>query len=423
VQGIGFVPGQARGVLRHGPAGSPGDILMLRDADLRGFTGQPAGVVAVDAPLLAHSMLRLLGRGIPTVAISEAQAAQLPDGTQLLLDGASGRIGASTEALAAPPPRPAAGRPVTSADGARVELRASVRDAQGTAAAAANGAAAIGLVRSEQLAPADGATPDAVFYTQALGALCEAARPLAVTVRLLDVAPDKRPGWLGAASEKITFGMQGARVYARPAVRAVLDAQIEALAQLARHWDLRVLVPYVNDLAEFEHWRERLRRRLPPAVPIGAMAETPAAALAIGEWLAAAEFVALGCNDLMQCLFGADRDAAPLRRYLDPYAPVLYRFLRGIAAAAGADIARVQVCGLLPQLTGVLRVLLGLGFRNFSVDPVSVPYLAQTVAATHIGKAAALAEAVCAAQRSSEVSTTLGVPGWSASAQRGDSDG
>jgi phosphoenolpyruvate-protein kinase (PTS system EI component) len=197
-------------------------------------------------------------------------------------------------------------------------------------------------------------------------------------------------------------------------VRAVVDAQIEALAQLARHCDLRVLVPYVTDLAEFELWRERLRQRLPAMVPIGAMVETPAAALAIGEWLAAADFVALGCNDLMQCLFGADRDAAPLRRYLDPYAPVLYRFLRGITAAAGAEITRVQVCGLLPQLTGVLRVLLGLGFRSFSVDPVTVPYLAQTVAATRVSEAATLADAACAAKRSSEISTMLGVPEWSA---------
>jgi phosphoenolpyruvate-protein kinase (PTS system EI component) len=387
---------------------------MLRAAELRALAGHPAGVVAIDAPLLGHSMLRLLARGIPTVAISEAQAAQLPDGTSVSLDGATGRIGTSSEALAAPPPRPTAARPVTSADGALVELRASVRDTQGAAAAVANGAAAIGLVRSEQLTPADGATPDAVFYTQALGALCEAARPLAVTVRLLDIAPDKLPAWFAVAVPAVPFGMQGARVYAWPAVRAVVDAQIEALAQLARHCDLRVLVPYVTDLAEFELWRERLRQRLPATVPIGAMVETPAAALAIGEWLAVAEFVALGCNDLMQCLFGADRDAAPLRRYLDPYAPVLHRFLRGIAAAAGVDIARVQVCGLLPQLKGVLPVLLGLGFRNFSVDPVTVPYLAQAVAVTRVSEAAALADAACAAQRSSEISTMLGVPGWSA---------
>ncbi len=387
---------------------------MLRAAELRELSVPAAGVVAVDAPLLGHSMLRLLARGIPTVAISEAQAARLPDGTPVLLDGATGRIGAPGEALAAPPPRPVAGKPVTSADGMPVQLRASVRDAHSAAAAVANGAAAIGLVRSEQLAPAGDATPDAAFYAQALGAVCEAARPLAVTVRLLDIAPDKRPGWLAAVSDKITFGMHGVRVYGWPAVRAVLDAQIEALAQLASHRELRVLVPYVTDLAEFEHWRERLRQRLPFTVPIGAMAETPAAALAIGEALVVADFVALGCNDLMQCLFGADRDAPALRRYLDPYAPVLYRFLRNVVAAAGAGIARVQVCGLLPQLQGVLPVMLGLGFCNFSVDPVTVPYLAQTVAATRVSAAAALADAVCAAHRSAEVCSMLGAPRWPA---------
>lgn len=69
-------------------------------------------------------------------------------------------------------------------------------------------------------------------------------------------------------------------------------------------------------------------------LPVGAMLETPVAALAIPEILALADFVTTGRNDLMQCLCGADRDIAQLSGYVAPYAPALFRFLRGVAIGA-----------------------------------------------------------------------------------------
>ena len=91
------------------------------------------------------------------------------------------------------------------------------------------------------------------------------------------------------------------------------------------------------------------------------MTEVPAAILDMQHWFEVADFVSIGCNDLMQCLFAADRDIPELRNYLDPCAPALFRFLRQAATAAGENIDKVQLCGLLPQMPGVLPVLLGMG--------------------------------------------------------------
>jgi phosphoenolpyruvate-protein kinase (PTS system EI component) len=137
------------------------------------------------------------------------------------------------------------------------------------------------------------------------------------------------------------------------------------------------------------------------------MAETPAAILAMRHWFTEADFVAVGCNDLMQCLFAADRDVVELSRYLDPYAPELYNFLQQAATAAGKNINKVQLCGLLPQMPGVLPVLLGMGFRVFSVAPVMIPYLANTVNETDPAEAEALARRVCSATDSQQVRELL----------------
>jgi phosphoenolpyruvate-protein kinase (PTS system EI component) len=111
----------------------------------------------------------------------------------------------------------------------------------------------------------------------------------------------------------------------------------------------------------------------------------------------------------MQGLFAADRDQPALRGWLDPYAPVLYRLLAQTAAAAGDRIDRVQLCGLLPQLRGMLPVLLGLGFRAISVEAAQIPYLAAVVRAMSLPAAEDLADRVCAAADDDEVRALLGL--------------
>jgi phosphoenolpyruvate-protein kinase (PTS system EI component) len=69
----------------------------------------------------------------------------------------------------------------------------------------------------------------------------------------------------------------------------------------------------------------------------------------------------------------------------------------------------VQFCGLLPQLPGVLPLLIGLGGRQFSVEPVLLPWLAKTVRSTRVGDATTLVDAVCDAPDSGAVRRLLGL--------------
>lgn len=407
-----YAPGRARGVLRRGLSAAAADaILAVRHAELRALPVPAAGLIVVDGAPLSHAAIRLLGMGVPVVMATAAQLAGLPEGTEIVVDGERGTItwaGEDTGPSPAPPPVLTAGRAVETADDAAVELRASIADAAGAARAVAKGAAAIGLVRSEFLWPEDGRLPDADYYERTFAVLCEAARPLPVTVRLLDIAADKRPPWLaGVAGIEGPLGRHGPRLYTTEPVKSVLHAQLQAIGRLAPRFDLRVLVPNVSNAEEARRLREEMARYLPGTVSIGMMAETPAAGLSLATWLA--DFLALGCNDLMQCLFGADRDEPLLSAYLDPFAPVLFRFLRQVAERAGPRAGEIQVCGLLPQIPGVLPVLLGLGFRAFSVEPIVIPYLARSAGGTETGRAAVLAASVCEAASSSEVRMFLGV--------------
>jgi phosphoenolpyruvate-protein kinase (PTS system EI component) len=197
------------------------------------------------------------------------------------------------------------------------------------------------------------------------------------------------------------------RLFPYEPVRSVYRAQLAAIDALSDRFDIRVLIPFLGSLRELREWQGRVRQRLHKPLPVGAMAETPASALQVAEWLDQVDFVALGCNDLMQCLFGADRGRADLSPYLDPFSPVLYRFLRQVAESIPQQQDRLQLCGVLPQLPGILPLLLGLGFRVFSVEASSLDYLRRRIACTSLGQARELAYRVCDAHDPDQVQRML----------------
>lgn len=409
---IPYVPGQATGSLRFGPlAAGPGVIVALYQQELAALSGRPEGIILIDAAPFSHPTLRLLSQAIPTILVEQGQLGGLVEGNAVWLNGHSGLLHSPVPAKPpdyVPPSIPVPGKPVLTRDGVSVELRASVGSVAGGAAAIAQGAAAIGLVRSEYLFPENGSRPNVDFLATAFAQICEAAQPLSVTFRLVDIAGDKRPPWLGDVPGIAgVLGLQGARLYATEPVRQVYLDELKALSRLTGQYRFAVLLPYVASLSELESLIVEIRQHLPPGVPVGVMLETPAAALAVDEFLSVADFAALGCNDLMQCLFAADRDVPQLRAWLDPYAPALYRFLDGVAQRAGANARELQVCGLLSQWPGMLPVLLGLGYRVFSVDPIMIPWLALGVRQTDTKPAQQLARAVCEAHRPAEVQRLL----------------
>ncbi|HBE93438.1 MAG TPA: phosphoenolpyruvate-protein phosphotransferase [Gammaproteobacteria bacterium] len=410
ITGMPYVPGTVRGELQRGLKDNPaGKIVLLEQALTDPFELPPAGFVMVDGAPFSHDLIPLMGSGVPGILITRSQADALYTGMELVLNGATGLLTTDLSVYVPPYEPPVVSTVSTTEDGEAVSLRVSARSQQVVQCAVESSAEAIGLLRSEFLVPEDGQLPDAAFYSSTFRKMCESAAGLPLTIRLFDVAASKRPSWLPLTPvDAGVLGRQGVRLYADEPVHSIYRAQLQAIDALAPEFEVRILLPYVADLAELKYWHADIKRQLAFPVAIGAMAETPSAALQLHEWLKVVEFVAIGCNDLMQCLFGADRDQPELRRYLDPYAPTLYQFLRQVADAVQDQIDEVQLCGVLPQLPGIMPPLLGLGYRVFSVEAALLPYLRQTIAGTHTGEASMLAEQICSARSSVAVRELLG---------------
>ena len=418
--GIPYVPGRAQGRLqRHIQHADNQDILLLRANELSLLsTPLPAGLIIIEGAPYSHIMIQQLSLGIPIVIISAQQAELLTQNSYLQLDGGNGEIKAIDPATAQdfePPPTPTAGQSIATADGVPVYLNASVSNTAAAELALSHGAAAVGLVRSEFLQPADGRIPDKEFYQHGFGEIGKAAEPLALTIRLLDLAPDKKPPWLPTLTGmQGPSGLQGVRLYQFEQVQQVVQAQLAAIEELSKQFRISLLIPYVTTSREFRHWRDTIKSQLSTPITVGAMLETPAPILEIDHWLSEADFIGVGCNDLMQCLFAADRDLTQLQHYLNPYSPALLRFLHQAAICAGDKIRKIQLCGLMAQWPGILPLLLGMGYTSFSIEPPKIPYLAQSIRLTNVEKMQPIIEQACNAPSAQAVCELLNVPAWPA---------
>ncbi|RMG08879.1 MAG: GAF domain-containing protein [Planctomycetota bacterium] len=372
----------ARGVL-VAPALTPAEVARLDpDAVVAVVTEQ--GGETSHASLLARSL------GIPAVVGVEGICARVAAGDRLLVDGDAGVVFLR--------PDPAVAREALRRDRSRRDREERVRTELATlppgsglagvevlataglpgelAAARAAGADGVGLVRTEFYYVLQPDWPSVEEQEAAYRAALDAAPAGPVVFRLLDAGGDKPLPFLPAPAEaNPALGLRGVRLLlAHPErAREQLEAILRAAAATPR--DVRVLVPLVTAPWELEALRELLEEAaaaagVPPR-PLGAMIEAPAALFALPELLAAADFVAVGTNDLFQYLGAADRDDPRVGAYASPFQPAALRALDALRRGLGE--VEASVCGEMASSPLGALALLALGYRRLSVRPRAVP--------------------------------------------------
>jgi phosphoenolpyruvate-protein phosphotransferase len=261
--------------------------------------------------------------------------------------------------------------PAITADGTRISVLANVGCREDTETAIHNGAEGIGLYRIEQAYLGRAAPPSADELEHEMRHTLAPVRGRPVYVRLLDVGGDKLLPYLGNCAESNpALGRRGIRLLRE--YPQLLETQLRVIVQLQNTFDVRIVVPMVtlpDDVAAVRAELLRLTAKMPEAelVQLGAMIETPAAALSVREIVRHADFLSFGTNDLTQYVFAADRENASVERYFDDAAPAIFRLLRiGQQDAPGVPLS---VCGELAGRSKHVEALLQSGVRTLSVAP------------------------------------------------------
>ena len=265
--------------------------------------------------------------------------------------------------------------------GKTIAVLANVGRFEDTQEAVENGADGIGLYRIESAYLGRQEPPDATSLLDEMQKTLQPARGLPVYVRLLDIGADKPLPFMKENRENNpALGCRGIRFLLK--YPELLSTQLEALLRLSLDFELHILVPMVTLPSDIQAVKERLeeaaRRTETPLVPaLGAMIETPAAALAASDIAKYAEFLSFGTNDLTQYTFVADRENANVDAYFDDSHEAIFRLLR-IVRDDVPDVP-LSICGELAGRSRAISEILKCGIRSLSVAPLSIPTIKEAV--------------------------------------------
>jgi phosphoenolpyruvate-protein kinase (PTS system EI component) len=266
-------------------------------------------------------------------------------------------------------------------DGSFVQVMANVGCLEDAHLAQCNGADGIGLYRLEQLFLSRKTPPTRQDLIDAVKPCATVFADKPVVVRLLDAGGDKDIPFLSLpAEDNPSLGRRG--------VRLLLDypdlagAQIEAIVWLAQEFDVRILVPMVTVADDISKIRDLVQHAVQQigvdkAPFLGAMIETPAAALCTREIAQNADFLSIGTNDLTQYTMAVGRENQFVVQYFLEDHPAVTRLIQMVVDEA--DGTPVEMCGELAGHTEAVSRLVGMGIHTFSVAPSLVPLIKDAV--------------------------------------------
>lgn len=369
---------------------------------------KPSQLVSLDATRLAgiclaaggptsHVAILAAAMGVPALVALGPSVLDVPEGAWLVLDAEQGNLAtapdqtalaAAEQTLAARQQRKQAERAAAhadcrTADGVRIEVFANLGSLAEAQVAVAHGAEGCGLLRTEFLFLERDAPPDEDEQTQQYQGIATALAGRPLVIRTLDIGGDKPIPYLPMPAESNpALGLRGVRTSLwRP---DLLRVQLRAILRVQPAGQCRVLLPMITDTAEIRAVRRMLdevRRELrhSGSISLGAMIETPAAALLAERVATEVEFLSIGTNDLTQYTLAMDRGHSELAHRIDGLHPAVLRLIATTVAAAEKHSRFVAVCGGLASEPAAVPVLIGLGVHELSVVPTLVPQLKSVI--------------------------------------------
>jgi len=350
----------------------PSVVLEARDQGVAGFIVQQGTTVSHGA-ILAKSF------GMPVVRIACLESLIPFVGRNLLVWG-GGEVLVEPTADELVRRRPSEGVvPIQRVAGApRVGVWVSIVDPEQLLALDWAGIEGVGLYRSEALflRYREDFPPEQEQFA-VYRRLFDLAGSRPVVFRTVDLGADKPVEHMRfGPQENPCLGLRAHRLFRfHP---QILVNQIRALLRAAcgAH-ELRLIYPMLESIEQLRFVRGLVEKAIhsleDEGLPFqrdflqGVLIETPSAAWSFARFLDVVDFASVGTNDLVQYLFGVERNAANVADLYQPEHPVVLQVIHSLAKQAAAAGKPLSICGEIAADPSMLPVLVGLGVTDLSV--------------------------------------------------------
>lgn len=308
--------------------------------------------------------------------------------------------------------RDALNQPAVTLDNHHIFISANIEQAADSEAVRNSGAEGVGLFRTEYLFLNREVSPTEEEQYQAYRHVAAALKPNPVVIRTLDLGGDKLLTSLGIPQEMNPFlGWRAIRYCLQQ--EDVFSAQLRAILRASVEGNLKIMYPMISGLDELNQAnafvaqaKQELRKAGIPfddKIELGAMIETPSAALIADSLAKRVQFFSLGTNDLIQYTLAVDRMNEKIAHLYEPTHPAIVRLIKQTVDAAQKHKVWVSVCGEMAGDPTLTPLLIGLGIDELSAAPSALAQLKYLIRRLKLSDAKELAKFALASESATEI--------------------
>ncbi len=368
---------------------SPAETSQIQLEKIKGFVTDRGGVTS-------HTGIIARTLGLPAVLGLEKATTLVKNDDIIIVDGFSGRlvINPSEQTLIEFDERQNRYNQYKSAiaqdshlsaitrDGIKISVQGNIELPEEVVAVLDNGGEGIGLYRTEfqYLSRAVFPGENELFnkYREVIEVMGE--RP--VTIRTLDINGDKAiTGVVDLEEANPVLGLRAIRYCLKN--QDVFKTQLRAILRAAAFGKVRLLLPLISSITEVIATKRILSETADSLdqdgieydreIEVGIMIEVPSAVIMADQLAKEVDFFSIGTNDLIQYTMAIDRGNPHVAHMYNPLQPVIIRMLNHVVRAALKANIEVSICGEMAGDPFNIPILLGLGFKDLSMNPQSIP--------------------------------------------------
>jgi len=305
--------------------------------------------------------------------------------------------------------------PAETVDGARIQLHGNIEFPHEVEHCLERGADGIGLYRTEFLYLGAATEPDEEAQYQAYAGVLKAMGDKPVVIRTLDLGADKLTAAQADLERNPFLGLRSIRLSLRNL--PMFRTQLRAIVRASVLGDVRIMFPLISTVLELRQAKmvladvmEDLEEHGLPFrrdIKIGMMVEVPSAVILIDHFVEEVDFLSIGTNDLIQYTLAVDRNNNEVAGLYTASDPAVLRLIDMAVKAAGKRQKPINLCGQMSGSPTYTMLLLGMGFRQFSVAPSAIPEIKRICRSLTISQCEAVASRAMTLENARDIKSYL----------------
>jgi len=368
---------------------SPAETSQIQLEKIKGFVTDRGGVTS-------HTGIIARALGIPAVMGLEKATSLVKNEDIIIVDGSTGQlvINPSEQTLIEFGERQNrynqyktviaqdSHLPAITTDGIKISIQGNIELPEEVVGVLDNGGEGIGLYRTEFQYLSRAVFPYENELFEKYKEVIEIMSQRPVTIRTLDINGDKAiTGVVDLEEANPVLGLRAIRYCLKN--EDVFKTQLRAILRAAAFGRVRLLLPLISSITEviatknilnevadsLEHDKIEYDRK----IEVGIMIEVPSAVIMADQLAKEVDFFSIGTNDLIQYTMAIDRGNRYVGHMYNPLQPVIIRMIDHVIRAAQKANIEVSICGEMAGDPFNIPILLGLGFKDLSMNPQSIP--------------------------------------------------